>query len=297
MQTQTQFRSGFTLIELLVVISIIVLLLSILLPSLTRARATAQAVVCLSNMRRLAVSMQIYLDSNRDMFPPDRLRWDPKLPPGDQPYIMVGKYKRYRPRWIWYLNEGMGYVINPYAYETEEDFNQALEMDNDYFICPSVKGEKYMRNIRNGAYGFNYQYLANTRPFQGTYANYPNTFSNIKKPSQTIVFGDSRGCNIPHGEHAYLFDPPKMAVSKGARHFSPKHPTLGPLKYSPADARHNQRACIAFLDSHAEKMTYEQIGYELDPVTGRPIEKALTQLGGPGDNRLWTGTATDEPHL
>jgi prepilin-type processing-associated H-X9-DG protein len=66
-------------------------------------------------------------------------------------------------------------------------------------------------------------------------------------------------------------------------------------KYSPADARHFGVANVAFLDGHAEAMNYEDLGYEVDPATKRPFEKALSDLGGPGNNRLWTGTVRDEP--
>ncbi len=290
MRENNQPKCGFTLVELLVVIAIIALLMGILLPALGRARELARRAVCMANVRRLSISIKLYIDNYDDRFPPDRLR-DPAA------FITVGPYKRYRPRWIWFLNEGMGFVINPYEYATEGEFNNALEMDNDYYMCPSLKHYKYARNIRNGAYGYNFQYLGNTRanPSATDYANYPVWTSEIRSPAQTVAFCDSRGCNIPHGEHAYLVDPPKMAFSKDARHFAPKNPALGPLKYSPADARHVGKVNVAFLDGHAEAMTYEDLGYEVDPATKRPVEKALTEIGGPGNNRLWTGTGRDEP--
>lgn len=55
---------GFTLVELLVVISIISLLLSILMPSLNRAREMARRVVCLSNMKTLTYAAAMYSDDN-----------------------------------------------------------------------------------------------------------------------------------------------------------------------------------------------------------------------------------------
>jgi prepilin-type N-terminal cleavage/methylation domain-containing protein/prepilin-type processing-associated H-X9-DG protein len=63
-------RAGFTLVELLVVIGIIALLISILLPSLNRAREAANVVKCLSNMRQLGVAMAAYSSENKGALVP-----------------------------------------------------------------------------------------------------------------------------------------------------------------------------------------------------------------------------------
>ena len=57
-------RSGFTLIELLVVIAIIALLVSILMPSLRRARELAKISVCMSNLKTLALAWRLYAEEN-----------------------------------------------------------------------------------------------------------------------------------------------------------------------------------------------------------------------------------------
>jgi len=100
---------GFTLIELLVVVAIIALLISILLPSLARARESARATICLSNVKQLGLGVLMYTsDSKKNGLPgpthnpiyhqtvelqklefqnPGRLYWKVNLPAYIQKYL------------------------------------------------------------------------------------------------------------------------------------------------------------------------------------------------------------------
>ena len=60
---------SFTLIELLVVVAIIAILAALLLPVLGRARRTAKTVVCLSQVRQLAVAAIAYAGDSEDVLP------------------------------------------------------------------------------------------------------------------------------------------------------------------------------------------------------------------------------------
>ena len=93
-------RRAFTLIELLVVIGIIAVLLSLLLPSLSKARESGRQAVCLSNLRQIGMGFQLYLQQYENTYPmagtsgrpEDWLYREPsRTPKADQAYGQIPK--------------------------------------------------------------------------------------------------------------------------------------------------------------------------------------------------------------
>lgn len=99
---------GFTLVELLVVISIIALLLSVLMPALSRAKQQAKRTVCKSNLKQIGVAFFTYSIGNGDFLPnvgycegsrvhnDDRGLWDWDVEMRD---YLLGKYALGKKMW------------------------------------------------------------------------------------------------------------------------------------------------------------------------------------------------------
>jgi len=67
--TSRRLLRAFTLIELLVVIAIIAILAALLLPALARAKAKAQNITCLNNMKQWSLGFRMYADDFGDQVP------------------------------------------------------------------------------------------------------------------------------------------------------------------------------------------------------------------------------------
>lgn len=268
--------------------------MGILLPVLGRAREAGRSIVCMGNVRRISMAGYIYALEGDGDFPPYRMR---RAKPTD-PDGYVNEYGRKNPRWQWFFDHGIGPVIDPSPYigsiNSKGYFgdDDTLIMTNDYFMCPSFKHSGFeQRDIRNGSYGYNYQYLGNPRLTEDAlhFQNFPVYLAKLQRPGETVIVADSRGGGIPHGKHSYTLDPPKIALSKRARQFG--YTDVGPViaqQHSPAEARHNGKANVSFVDGHAEHMSLIELGYVLDsdsqPIADHPA----------GSNRLWSG-GQEEP--
>jgi prepilin-type N-terminal cleavage/methylation domain-containing protein len=95
---------GFTLIELLVVIAIIGVLAAMVFPVFARARESARKAVCLSNVKNIALAINMYL-GDYQAFPPDFD--DPNLEAWFDA-CCTGEYGQYQDKTM------IGFLSNPY---------------------------------------------------------------------------------------------------------------------------------------------------------------------------------------
>ena len=149
-------RGAFTLIELLVVIAMIGLLVSVLLPSLSKAREMARGAVCSSNLRQLAQGWHLYADEHRDTSVPVRFSGAPGGTANPANWYQIGNGRKYRPRWM----ATMGKYVGLFAFSRPSTSDERQDYDGKAYQCPTVAD---WLDERNHAFGYNYQFLGNSR--------------------------------------------------------------------------------------------------------------------------------------
>ena len=206
--------SGFTLIELLVVVSIIALLVSILLPSLQKARETAKAVVCGSNQRQLGLGIMLYAQD-----------YDDSLPPG------FG-YPGVDNQWL----EWWGIMIAPYIINKVED--SLYHTKNEEFYCPTNKLHSGLISGVEQGEGFTYampRRLSTTIPFYGGSRTF-RKIASIQYASGTIVLVD------------YYWGAPLIEIDDFIPWWAPDRTKIRPLIHG------SESDNILFLDGHVERL-------------------------------------------
>ncbi len=288
-------RRAFTLIELLVVIAIIALLIGILLPSLGAARNAGRTAVCLSNLRQLALGWGMYADEHRDVMVPLRPHGAPGGVGNPANWYEVGNGLKFRPRWI--AIQGAYVGLHPFAEPSTSDERQ--DYSGKVYQCPMVADQM---DERNHHYGYNYQFLGNSRQTAGVYHNYPVRRSRIQLFESTLLAADAMGTAAgiassdrlayqPKGSdpkamtnHGYSLDPPRLTAQ------SDRGTGSGSSPRSAVDPRHGGRVVSVFLDGHAAIRTGADLGYRLD-ANGAYVDSG--PANDPATNRLFSGDGTD----
>jgi prepilin-type N-terminal cleavage/methylation domain-containing protein/prepilin-type processing-associated H-X9-DG protein len=219
-------RRGFTLIELLVVIAIIAILAALLLPSLAKAKRSAQSLYCINNLKQWALGAKIYADDNNDYVPEE----------GNTTQSIADKIISDNLTAAWY-NSIPPAIGLPTLVSLYKGSNSPVPSSRTIFSCPSCPEPNTSYSNPPKVSKVFFMYAENSRICINASTrlakHIDNTkYSRIVKPTDTIVFAE----NDPNASSDVA-----ESVTTGFY----------------AVARHNKRSNFSMADGSARAVKYD----------------------------------------
>lgn len=179
-------KRGFTLIELLVVVAIIVVLISLIIPSLNRAREESKNVYCANQLRQMAIGNTIYADEYADRYLPTT-------------YVDSSGWRYY-----WMNNSAFRTILN---------LGRTTHLVPKKWICPNA----ILAAAGNDNYNFDKSYGPNVEGLIDVSSDFvAYKRSTIINPSAKLMFADALDWWICWGGSANYAGEDSVSFSKMA---------------------------------------------------------------------------------
>jgi prepilin-type N-terminal cleavage/methylation domain-containing protein len=287
-------RRGFTLVELLVVIAIIAILVSILMPALSKIRDAARMTVCKTNLKALGFGTLQYARDHDDRIPLWGIEFDEIGPQGDPAADWVNPtpdslQRAFEYGYIWeYANSAKMYTCPTLS----EKMNPKPRCDNvnhsmEVWGWPGTGGS-------NNPPGPMWSYSVNGQAAVST--NAPQTRPNpdlvLPSPYDVFMLYEQGEFDFAAWDNSVsLFMGTYDTTSNAADSIGRYHMVSGEISNLGGTTFDNRRGsgCLAYFDGHVGSMTFEEYLVRTSTVTGTKQLIGGYYITYPGNPFIWPG--------